>query len=456
LVSNKLDAAKCVCCEAPNPKAPAAAAPSIWTQAAEGWQCRTCLVNNKKDAAKCVCCEAPNPSAPEGAAAPGGGGASVAPAAAPAFTFGFGASATAAAPLPTTATGGFVFNFGAGATAAAPTAAASGAPALVFNFGAAVPAAGAGGGGGSGAAAGALVTAAGAKASTKSATAEAALALITEELRGLPAPAVLPRYEITVPGSGASPFGVVFTFGTGDCDQLGHDDEEFTQLKPRLVKALQGVEVTRIAVGGMHTVALTRQGRVYTWGCNDDSALGRSGKENCPELVGDDLADVFVVQIACGDSHSGVLDDRGRVFTWGTYKGSAGHLGYTAETRKQATPKLMDKLLRVRSIKCGANHTAVVTDRGAVLSWGYSEQGQLGKALVTLELRGNRSNGVALTPYPLRVTTLEPAGAAAGAGAGPDFVSPRRRRRQEEVAEVFCGGYCTVILTTTSRVRASL
>ena len=32
------------------------------------------------------------------------------------------------------------------------------------------------------------------------------------------------------------------------------------------------------------------------------------------------------LQVSCGDSHSGALDSTGRVFTWGTYKGSAGHL----------------------------------------------------------------------------------------------------------------------------------
>jgi hypothetical protein len=48
--------------------------------------------------------------------------------------------------------------------------------------------------------------------------------------------------------------------------------------------------------------------------------------------------------MSCGDSHSGAVDSDGRVFTWGSYKGSSGHLGYTAETSKQTVPKLMDKL----------------------------------------------------------------------------------------------------------------
>jgi hypothetical protein len=61
------------------------------------------------------------------------------------------------------------------------------------------------------------------------------------------------------------------------------------------------------------------------------------------------------------------------------------------------------------------------------------------------ELRGNRHNGVALTPYPLRVITYE----------SPDatFASPRRRRVVEAAADVFCGGYCTFIKTFSGKVR---
>jgi len=32
----------------------------------------------------------------------------------------------------------------------------------------------------------------------------------------------------------------------------------------------------------MHTLALTAEGKLYSWGCNDDKALGRLGPENEP------------------------------------------------------------------------------------------------------------------------------------------------------------------------------
>ena len=35
------------------------------------------------------------------------------------------------------------------------------------------------------------------------------------------------------------------------------------------------IPVSLIACGGMHAVVLTPNGLAYSWGCNDDGALGR-------------------------------------------------------------------------------------------------------------------------------------------------------------------------------------
>lgn len=40
-------------------------------------------------------------------------------------------------------------------------------------------------------------------------------------------------------------------------------------------------QVTQVAPGGMHSVALTPDGEVYTTGVNDEGALGRESGTNC-------------------------------------------------------------------------------------------------------------------------------------------------------------------------------
>ena len=52
----------------------------------------------------------------------------------------------------------------------------------------------------------------------------------------------------------------------------------------------------------MHNLLISNYGKVYSWGCNDDGALGRSGGiEKIPGLV--DLP-CPIDMIAAGDSHS--------------------------------------------------------------------------------------------------------------------------------------------------------
>ena len=61
----------------------------------------------------------------------------------------------------------------------------------------------------------------------------------------------------------------VFTWGRGEDGQLGLGDTS-DQDEPTYVDALRGVGVRQIACGSGHTVVLTTDGEVYTWGkCYD-------------------------------------------------------------------------------------------------------------------------------------------------------------------------------------------
>jgi regulator of chromosome condensation len=61
--------------------------------------------------------------------------------------------------------------------------------------------------------------------------------------------------------------------------------------------------ILKLVCGGMHTVALSTHGKVYTWGCNDEGALGREGPENTPIEVADTLK-IPVTDVSAGDSHT--------------------------------------------------------------------------------------------------------------------------------------------------------
>lgn len=70
----------------------------------------------------------------------------------------------------------------------------------------------------------------------------------------------------------------------------------------------------------MHTVALCSDGVVFSWGNNDDGALGRIGAENTPLRV-DGALNIPVTDIVTGDCHSiGYSTVSNLVFFWGSYK----------------------------------------------------------------------------------------------------------------------------------------
>lgn len=62
------------------------------------------------------------------------------------------------------------------------------------------------------------------------------------------------------------------------------DDQPLEIKKPRRIPifdtGIAGRRILKIVCGGMHTVALSNLGKVFTWGCNDEGTLGREGPEN--------------------------------------------------------------------------------------------------------------------------------------------------------------------------------
>jgi len=144
----------------------------------------------------------------------------------------------------------------------------------------------------------------------------------------------------------------VYVCGEGSSGELGLGTAKnvIDVKRPRLNQLLAAdkVGVVQIAVGGMHCVALTHNNEIFTWGVNDQGALGRdtaweggykdiednsdsdsddedSGlnpKESTPTAI---LSSAFpegtvFVEVAAADSASFALTDDGQVYGWGTFR----------------------------------------------------------------------------------------------------------------------------------------
>ncbi|KAI5704266.1 hypothetical protein M8J76_015702 [Diaphorina citri] len=170
--------------------------------------------------------------------------------------------------------------------------------------------------------------------------------------------------------------GVVLTCGQGDTGQLGLGPDVMERKTFALVEDLDNV--VEVVVGGMHTVCLTEDGKVYTWGCNDEGALGREAEgdsEFIPQTVN---LPKKAVQISAGDSHSVALLEDGTVYAWGSFRDSHGSMGLKGEGI-QKTPLKLESVSGIVKIASGADHFVMLTSRGNLLTAGCPEQGQLGR-----------------------------------------------------------------------------
>ncbi|XP_056137440.1 probable E3 ubiquitin-protein ligase HERC3 isoform X2 [Lampris incognitus] len=73
--------------------------------------------------------------------------------------------------------------------------------------------------------------------------------------------------------------GTVFTFGSGQHGQLGHNSLQ-NELRPRLVVELLGAKGRKIACGRHHTLVLTDSKKVYSFGLGEQGQLGRGAAGN--------------------------------------------------------------------------------------------------------------------------------------------------------------------------------
>ena len=73
-----------------------------------------------------------------------------------------------------------------------------------------------------------------------------------------------------------------------------------------------------MASGRNHSINLTRDGDVFSYGSGALSAVGHGGSKSVMNpTVLKPLRDKRIVQISCGEQHSLVLTDKGDVYAWG-------------------------------------------------------------------------------------------------------------------------------------------
>jgi len=222
------------------------------------------------------------------------------------------------------------------------------------------------------------------------------------------------------------------------------------QAPPRVLRTVLTQRFVRVACGGAHALALTRDGKLFAWGWNDHGQLGLGDpvvKASTPRPLGF-FTGCIVGSMSCGAAHSMAVvavnpdhfEDGTKVYTWGAHAagqlGLPAHLfdaklnprGFAINTAHPYIVEAVDEMVghisghggtpvgaiidaagfeQTRPLSCGAAHTAILTKEGQLYTWGSNQHGQCGR----------EGAHQAATPGPVHVlATHKLVGVACGGG----------------------------------------
>jgi len=170
--------------------------------------------------------------------------------------------------------------------------------------------------------------------------------------------------------------GELFSWGAGRDGKLGHGDTQ-PQPVPKRVEALAGVVIEQASAGDGHSLVISSTGVLYSFGLGECGRLGL-GDEETKHLPTRVPAGPPMRRASAGFYHSVVLSRGGEVFTFGD--GAYGKLGH-GNVDDQVVPT---RVVALRDTPCtevaaGYQHTAVRAASGAVYTSGIGWKGQLGQ-----------------------------------------------------------------------------
>lgn len=192
--------------------------------------------------------------------------------------------------------------------------------------------------------------------------------------------------------------GIVYAWGNGQQFQLGRRILERHRLSSLEPQQFGLYDIKYIASGDFHCFAIDHNDKVYAWGLNQYGQCGltdsngelEDGSIIAKPTIIDSLSDKNLVEIAAGEHHTLALTKDGKVLSWGrydmkeigiprnklpesTFKDQHGNPRSVPEPTQLQFGNKKDANVLIKTIGTGSHHSFAVTDDGCVYAWGFGD-----------------------------------------------------------------------------------
>lgn len=195
----------------------------------------------------------------------------------------------------------------------------------------------------------------------------------------------------------------LYTWGKNSFGQLGNESTDiacFPRLIDFFLKAPSGaIKISKIALGGEHSLALSNNNELFSWGLNIFGQLGLNTTSNVTlptriekirnfvrneetKVVEKEVIKRFsenekIIEIAAGAQHSLILTSNNHLYSCGFSKNMC--LGYFTKDEDPLESMIFTRIHAYSSTKkfsritCGVNHSGCVFGSSEILFWGKGE-----------------------------------------------------------------------------------
>ena len=172
--------------------------------------------------------------------------------------------------------------------------------------------------------------------------------------------------------------GKLYAWGDNLTGQTGLGTVHGNTLVPTLVDDKE--TWTHISAGGTstegHSLAITSNGHLYSWGSNKDGRTGFNAAQGEITIPLPLSISHTWTQVAAGSNHSLALTSKGELYAWGSNE--HGKTGLNRTEGATHIPTLVSNSRNWSHIAVGLYHSLAIADQGDLYAWGDNSDGATG------------------------------------------------------------------------------